>query len=83
MHGMAVVAVSGVGVVRGLMVIAFFVMLRGFTMMLCRMFVMFRGFHVMVRRMLRHNALLSREFENRRHEDAYVPAIHLRRILIM
>ena len=51
---MAVVTVSGVRVMRRLMVVTFLVVLGGFAVMLRRVFVVLRSLGVMVGRMSRH-----------------------------
>ena len=56
--GVAGMAVSGVGVMRGLLVIAGFVMLGGFAVMLGGVLVMFGGLVMMVDGVLAH--VLSR-----------------------
>jgi len=58
LHGMEVVSVRDMGVMRGLFVIAGIVMFRRLLVMPCRVFVVLRRFPVMVCRFFGHQGLL-------------------------
>jgi hypothetical protein len=57
LFGVAGMAMRGVGVVSGLLVIAGFMMLGGFAVMLCRMLVVFGGLLVMFDGVFAHVSL--------------------------
>ena len=57
-HGVLMVPVSGVGVMRSFFVIASFMVLSGFLMVTRRVFVMFGCLVMMLGRLFRHDILL-------------------------
>lgn len=61
MHGVVVMAVSGVGVMRGEMMVSGFMVLGGFAVVASCVFVMFGGFVVMLGCLLGHVGLLRFE----------------------